>query len=140
MGDNKKFWNRYSWLYDFEINRFNKAAYQEMYNLMSEVLKADMRVLEVATGTGVIALGIAKFVRQVEATDFSPKMIETAKKKTAPSNVKFSIEDATALSFANDSFDAVVISNALHIMPDPEAALVSIRRVLKPGGLKCGNR
>jgi ubiquinone/menaquinone biosynthesis C-methylase UbiE len=106
-----------------------------MYNLMSEVLRADMRVLEVATGTGLIALGIAKFVRQVEATDFSPKMIETAKKKIAPPNVKFSIEDATALSFADDSFDAVIISNALHIMPDPEAALVSIRRVLKPGGL-----
>lgn len=135
MGDNKKFWNRYSGLYDFEINRFNKRAYEEMYNLMSEVLKADMRVLEVATGTGLIALGIAKFVRQVEATDFSPKMIETAKKKIAPSNVTFSIEDATALSFANNSFDAAIISNALHIMPDPVAALVSIHRVLKPGGL-----
>lgn len=48
MRDNKKFWNRYSGLYDFEINRFSKAAYEEMYNLMSEVLKADMRVLEVA--------------------------------------------------------------------------------------------
>lgn len=62
-------------------------------------------------------------------------MIETAKKKIAPSNVKFSIEDAAALSFANASFDAVIISNALHIMPDPEAALVSIRRVLQSGGL-----
>ncbi|MEL7654671.1 MAG: hypothetical protein AAGU75_02040 [Bacillota bacterium] len=56
MHDNKRFWNRYSGLYNFEINRFNKAAYEEMYNLMSEVLKADMRVLGVATGTGLIAL------------------------------------------------------------------------------------
>ena len=62
-------------------------------------------------------------------------MIETAKKKIAPANVRFSLEDATALSFANDSFDAVIISNALHIMPDPEATLASIRRVLKPDGL-----
>ena len=135
MHDNKKFWDRYSRLYDFEINRFNKAAYEEMYRLMSEALKADMRVLEVATGTGLIALRIAQFVRQVEATDFSTRMIETAKKKNAPPNVNFSIEDATALSFADDSFDAVIVSNALHIMPDPEAALMSIRRVLKPGGL-----
>ena len=73
MRNNKKFWDRYSGLYDFEINRFNKAAYEEMYSLMSEVLRADMRVLEVATGTGLMALGIAKFVRQVEATDFSPR-------------------------------------------------------------------
>ena len=135
MHDNKKFWDRYSRLYDFEINRFNKAAYEEMYRLMSEALKADMRVLEVATGTGLIALRIAQFVRQVEATDFSTRMIETAKKKIAPPNVNFSIEDAAALSFADDSFDAVIVSNALHIMPDPEAALMSIRRVLKPGGL-----
>lgn len=135
MSDNKKFWNRYSGLYDFEINRFNKKAYAEMYRLMSEVLEPHMRVLEVATGTGLIALSIAQFVRQVEATDFSPKMIKTAKKKTAPSNVNFSIEDATALSFADEAFDAVIISNALHIMPDPEGALANIRRVLKPGGL-----
>ncbi|QIB68691.1 class I SAM-dependent methyltransferase [Aminipila butyrica] len=135
MGDNKKFWNRYSGLYDFEINRFSKKAYEEMVHLMSEVLNADMRVLEVATGTGLIAISTAKFVRQVEATDFSPKMIKAAKKKMVPENVTFSIEDATALSFVNESFDAVIISNALHIMPDPVAALVSIRRVLKPGGL-----
>ncbi|WP_312419278.1 class I SAM-dependent methyltransferase [Anaerospora hongkongensis] len=135
MGDNKEFWNRYSGIYDFVMNWSSKKAYEEMYHLMSEVLKADMRVLEVATGTGLIALGIAKFVRQVEATDFSSKMIETAKKKAAPSNVTFSIEDATALSFAKDSFDAVIISNALHIIPDPVAALVNIHRVLKPGGL-----
>jgi ubiquinone/menaquinone biosynthesis C-methylase UbiE len=94
-----------------------------------------MQVLEIATGTGLIAVNIAESVRSVAATDFSPKMIETAKKKKAPDNVHFSVEDATTLSFSEKTFDAVIISNALHIMPDPGLVLKNIRRVLKPNGL-----
>ena len=45
------------------------------------------------------------------------------------------MQDATNLPYAPGTFDAVVISNALHIMPEPEKALAEIRRVLKPGGL-----
>ena len=133
--NNKSFWNKYARLYDFEIRRFNERAYSRMYQLMREALLTDMRVLEVATGTGLIAINIASAVRSVEAVDFSPKMIEVARKKNAPENVRFAVEDATCLSFAEDSFDAVIISNALHIMPEPELVLANIKRVLKPGGL-----
>lgn len=132
---NKKFWNRYAKLYDYEVLKFSGAAYEEMYRRMSGTLTKDMRVLEIATGTGLIAANIASFVRSVEATDFSPKMIETAKKKAVPPNVHFSVEDATALSFGTHSFDAVIISNALHIIPNPQAVLTEIRRVLTPEGL-----
>ncbi|MFV0363901.1 MAG: class I SAM-dependent methyltransferase [Suipraeoptans sp.] len=133
--DNKKFWNRYAKLYDLEIGKFNSSAYQEMYRLVSEALTKDMKVLEIATGTGLIAINIAEYVQSIEATDFSPKMIEAAKKKNVPANVRFSVEDAMALSFADQTFDAVIISNALHIMPNPEQALKNIWRVLKPGGM-----
>ena len=133
--DNKGFWNRYAKLYDFEINRFSGKAYNEIYRLMASVLSADMDVLEVATGTGLIAVNIAACARHVEATDFAPKMIEKAKKKGVPGNVRFSVEDATELSFNDSSFDAAIISNALHIMPDPVKVLSSISRVLKPNGL-----
>jgi ubiquinone/menaquinone biosynthesis C-methylase UbiE len=133
--DNKWFWNRYAKLYDFEINRFSGKAYNEMYRFMADSLSPDMDVLEVATGTGLIAVNIAAYVRHVEATDFSSKMIETARKKKAPANIKLSVEDAAALSFEDGSFDAAIISNALHIMPDPVKALANISRVLKPKGL-----
>ena len=133
--NNKSFWDRYAKLYDFEILRFSGKAYAEMYRLMSNVLSKEMKVLEIATGTGLIALNIANCVHSITATDFSPKMIETAKRKPAPENVSFSVEDATALSFADETFDAVIISNALHIMPEPEMALANIKRVLKPEGL-----
>ncbi|WP_242964868.1 class I SAM-dependent methyltransferase [Scatolibacter rhodanostii] len=133
--DNKSFWNRYAKIYDFEINKFNHSAYAEMYRMMSKTLTADMNVLEIATGTGLIAVNIADSVQSITATDFSPKMIETAKKKRSPANVHFSVEDATALSFPDQTFDAVIISNALHIMPDPALVLKNIRRVLKPNGI-----
>ena len=62
-------------------------------------------------------------------------MIVEARKKPRSSRLHFSVQDATALLYAPDSFDAVVISNALHIMPHPELALAEIKRVLKPGGI-----
>ncbi len=133
--NNKNFWNRYAKIYDIEIDRFNRSAYSEMYRLISRALTKEMKVLEIATGTGLIAVNIADSVQSIEATDFSPKMIETAMKKRAPDNVHFSVEDATKLSFLDQTFDAVIISNALHIMPDPGLVLKNIRRVLKQNGL-----
>jgi ubiquinone/menaquinone biosynthesis C-methylase UbiE len=127
-------WNRVAGIYDSFMAR-NIGAYREMYRLMAEDLRADMDVLELAIGTGLIALNIAESVCSVTATDFSPAMIAEAQKKTAPGNVTFASADATTLPYADRSFDAVIISNALHIMPEPEAALVQIRRVLKPEGI-----
>lgn len=71
----------------------------------------------------------------LEATDFSEEMIRQAKTKMHSSRLHFSVQDATRLPYALETFDAVVISNALHIMPDPEKALSEIRRVLKPDGI-----
>ena len=44
------------------------------------------------------------------------------------------MQEATSLPYADETFDAVLIANALHIMPRPEKALAEIYRVLKPGG------
>ena len=49
--------------------------------------------------------------------------------------LSFCVADATALSYENENFDCVVISNALHIMPEPEKAMQEIRRVLKKDGI-----
>ena len=132
--DNKKIWDRYARFYDFEILRFNKKAYQEMYHMIKDILNEKMDVLEIATGTGLIAINIADGVNTIEAIDFSPKMIDTANSKDIPSNVHFSVQDATALTFEECKFDAVIISNALHIIRNPEVVLENIKRVLKPNG------
>jgi len=131
---NRSFWDRYAGLYDTFIKRDNKA-YAEMYLLIRTRLTANMHVLELATGTGLISIAIADKVSCVEATDFSPQMIAEAKKKKLPCNVNFSVQDACNLSYVDCSFDAVIISNALHIMPNPELALQNISRVLKHDGV-----
>ena len=92
-------------------------------------------MLELATGPGMIARHIAPLANHVVATDFAPKMIETARKAKNPENVRFEVADATSLRFMDKSFDVVVIANALHIIPNPEKALAEIRRVLKDDGV-----
>lgn len=131
---NLSFWNRFSGLYDIFIKKSNKA-YEQMYSFICSRLKQSMDVLELATGTGLISLAVADRVNSIEATDFSPKMIAVAKKKHIPGNVKFSVQDACNLPYPDSSFDCVIISNALHIMPDPVLALQNIRRVLKKDGM-----
>ena len=62
-------------------------------------------------------------------------MIREAMKGERPANLTFEVADATALPYADASFDAVLIANALHVMPEPEKALNEIDRVLRPGGV-----
>ncbi|MDR2841007.1 MAG: class I SAM-dependent methyltransferase [Paludibacter sp.] len=135
--DNKKFWNRFAFLYDLKVNmiKTDKLAYKLMIENVRKELNADMEVLELATGTGLIAVKIADACKRIEATDFSPNMIETAKAKGCAANLTFCVQDATNLTYADKTFDAVIISNALHIMPNPEKALANISRVLKDDGI-----
>lgn len=132
--DGKNYWEKNSGIYDFIIKK-DKKAYEEMYTFIRKRLNKTMDVLELATGTGLIAVSAAEFAKTITATDFSPKMITEAKNKNCPKNVKFSVQDACALTYKNKSFDAVIISNALHIMPEPEKALSEISRVLKDDGV-----
>ncbi|MFA5659655.1 MAG: class I SAM-dependent methyltransferase [Oscillospiraceae bacterium] len=129
-----KYWQKVSVIYDFVIKK-NVKAYKIMLSLICERLDKSMRVLELATGTGQIAIAVSPFAGIVEAIDFSPKMIARAQKKKRPENVTFSVRDACKLPYEDRRFDVVIISNTLHIMPQPERALREIRRVLKDGGL-----
>jgi ubiquinone/menaquinone biosynthesis C-methylase UbiE len=131
---NKKFWNRSARIYDRYVLE-DAAVYDAVYRLMRARLRKDMEALELATGTGLIALNVAESVKTIEATDFSEKMIAAACSKPTPPNVRFCMQDATCLTYPDQCFDAVIISNALHIMPHPEKALAEIRRVLKDGGV-----
>lgn len=129
-------WNRFAGTYDRFMKKY-MDAYRTIIDETARRLRPDDNVLEVATGTGLIALGLSDHIRQIDAVDFSPEMIEAAKKKAwenGVSNVRFDVQNAYALPFPTASFDAVIIANTLHIMPEPEKALRETGRVLKPGG------
>ena len=129
----KTIWDIFAPVYEFAM-RSQKSIYDYMYERIGEVAQGK-DVLELATGPGMIARHIAPHANHVVATDFAPKMIETARKAKNPENLSFEVADATSLRFEDKSFDVVVIANALHIIPDPEKALAEIRRVLKDDGV-----
>lgn len=132
--DNKGFWDRWAKRYDFLMSKDGRT-YVQIVDRMKRVLDREMTVLELACGTGLLSGQLAGRVKLLEATDFSEEMIRKAKAKPHSSRLHFSVRDATSLPYAQGTFDAVVISNALHIMPEPEKALAEIRRVLKPDGI-----
>ena len=133
MKERKTFWDKNAGRYD-RFMRKDRAAYEEMYTLIRPVVKAKT-VLELATGTGLIAKHIVNAAAHIEATDASAEMIAEAKRDNQSAKLHFSVQDMFRLPYADKSFDVVIVSNALHIVPQPEKALAEIRRVLKDGGL-----
>lgn len=131
---NKQFWSRWSSRYD-KFMRVDEPLYAEIAEHMKARLDRRMNVLELACGTGLISQRIAGRVRNLEATDYSPEMIQAARKKPHSVRLHYSVQDATDLPYGPETFDVVVITNALHIMPEPEKALREARRVLKKEGL-----
>ena len=133
MREHKNFWDRNAGLYN-RFMRKDRAAYEKMYELIRPVVKAET-VLELATGTGLIAKNIVKSANHIEATDASAEMIAEAKRDTHSAKLHFSVQDMFCLPYADKSFNVVIVSNALHIVPQPEKALREIRRVLKDDGV-----
>ena len=127
------FWNKNAKRYD-RFMRKDEAAYRQLYDLIRPLVRCKT-VLELATGTGLIAKHIVSAADMLEATDASPEMIDQARRDVCSAKLHFSVQDMFRLPYAGGSFDVVIVSNALHIVPEPEKALAEIRRVLKPGGL-----
>ena len=133
MREHKNFWDRNAGRYD-RFMRKDREVYEKMYELIRPVVK-DKTVLELATGTGLIARHIIKAAAHIEATDASVEMIAEAKRDNQSAKLHFSVQDMFRLPYADKSFDAVIVSNALHIVPQPEKALAEIHRVLKDDGV-----
>ena len=129
----KKIWDLYAPIYKRAM-KADQNIYDFMYQRIPEKIQG-MEVLEIATGPGLLAKHVAPTAKKMVATDYSDGMIAQAKKGECPSNLTFEVADAMNLPYADASFDAVIIANALHIVPDPGKVLNEIKRVLRPGGL-----
>ena len=133
MREHKSFWDKNAGRYD-HFMRKDREAYEEMYERIRPLVRRKT-VLELATGTGLIAKHIVNAAAHIEATDASAEMIAEAKRDNHSAKLYFSVQDMFRLPYADKSFDVVIVSNALHIVPQPEKALQEIRRVLKDGGV-----
>ena len=96
------------------------------------------RVLDVATGTGDLALAVAQRPDRptVVGLDLVPAMLEPARRKVAKSgaSVYLLAGDATNLPFPDQHFDAVTCAFGIRNIPDRVGAMAEMRRVLAPGG------
>jgi ubiquinone/menaquinone biosynthesis C-methylase UbiE len=133
MREHKNFWDRNAGQYD-RFMRKDRAAYETMYGLIRPVVKGKT-VLELATGTGLIAKNIVNAAAHIEASDTSAEMIREAKRRNHSAKLYFSVQDMFCLPYADESFEVVIVSNALHIVPQPEKALAEIHRVLRDDGV-----
>ena len=96
-----------------------------------EIASGD-QVLDLAAGTGTSSAAIAREGGQVVAADFSLGMMTEGRRRGAP--VPFVGADAQHLPFAEDSFEAAVISFGLRNVHEPRTALAEMARVVRPGG------
>ena len=133
MREHKNFWDKNAGRYDCFMRK-DRAAYDEMYALIRPVVKGKT-VLELATGTGLIAKNIVNAAAHIEASDTSAEMIREAKRRNHSAKLYFSVQDMFCLPYADESFEVVIVSNALHIVPQPEKALAEIHRVLRDDGV-----
>lgn len=107
--------------------RFAEAA------LARVLLTPDSRVLDVAAGTGALALLAARTGAQVLATDFSPAMVARIAAANL-TNVEAKVMDGQALALDDGSFDAVFSIFGVIMFPDWRKGLSEMARVTRPGG------
>ena len=130
------YWERHARKYDVSLRPLGRPL-PRMLELTSAAVAGSGRVLEVAAGTGVVTVALARAAKEVIATDYAAAMItmvEARVRDAGLTNVRSEQADLYALRFEQASFDAVVAANVLHLVPDLPGALAALRRVLKPGG------
>jgi ubiquinone/menaquinone biosynthesis C-methylase UbiE len=106
-------------------------------SLSACAVTADMAVLDVACGPGIITCALAAQANRVVGIDLTPAMVAQAKERQEAAgltNVTWQVGNATDLPFADGSFDRVVTRYSFHHMPAPAAALAEMKRVCRPDG------
>lgn len=125
-------------LYDNQALRFFPLCAEKMISYAK--IQPGQQVLDIATGTGMVALAAAKATGpqgHVHAIDLSENMLKQAQanaEHAGLSNITFQIMDAEQPDFEHNSFDIITCSYGLFFLPDMHSALKNWFKVLKPGG------
>lgn len=100
-------------------------------------LQPGMKVLDVACGTGNLALPAARKGAVVTGVDIAPNLVEQARENAEREGLKIQFDegDAEALSFADASFDTVGTMFGAMFAPRPELVAAELKRVCRPGGI-----
>lgn len=110
-----------------------KERWARRAEMLTRRLAEGMKVLEIGCGTGYFSKELVRTGADITAIDISPDLLSVAAKNITAKNIVFKVENAYAMSFADNSFDFIVGSSVLHHLEVKEA-LLECQRTLKPGG------
>jgi len=116
------------------MNRVMTAGLDRSWrrHTVEAVVEPGLRVLDACCGTGDLALAAERRGGIVTGLDFSPAMLERARRKSG--TIEWVEGDMLSLPFADGTFDAATVGFGVRNVSDLEAAVVELRRVLRPGG------
>jgi SAM-dependent methyltransferase len=115
--------------YDGDTERCDVEDFENFKIVMPYLLaESGARVLEVATGSGIVLEMLLNAGKDACGVDFSRGLLEVARTRRNIVQQRLSCEDAERLSFADGSFDSVCIFRSLHHMEDQEAVLNEMAR------------
>ena len=129
---NKRKYRLLSFIYDNTVDNywFNRARQRE-FELAQ--IQPNQRVLVVGIGTGLDIPYLPTFA-EVIGIDLSKEMLSSAKQKAVNCNISLYEMNAEQLSFADQSFDIVVLNLILSVVEDPSQTMREVSRVLKLAG------
>ncbi|MGI6110345.1 MAG: class I SAM-dependent methyltransferase [Eubacteriaceae bacterium] len=135
----EQYWTRraesYSDVIQFEMTHKNEAAWMDV--IVHELPRSRYpKILDIGTGPGFFAIGLAKRGYQVTAVDYTQAMLEEAMQNSGDYRncIRFRRMDAHHLDFPDESFDAIVTRNLTWNLEQPQKAYADWSRVLRPGG------
>lgn len=132
----KTFWDKYASVYDL-FESMNKNVYSTMLQSITKAVPENSYVLECAAGTGSISAAVSEKADRILCTDLSMPMLREARKKAEKNNIeniKFGEQNILNLTLKDESFDAVIAGNVIHLLDDPQKAFNELYRVTKLGG------
>ena len=137
MVKSDKFWDRSAEKYA-KSPVSDEATYQRKLKETQSFFTADMHVLEFGCGTGTTAVYHAPHVQHIDAIDISKNMLEIGREKARDAgveNVNFTLGTLTEFNAEAASYDVVLGLNVIHLLPDRQAVIAQVARILKPGGI-----
>lgn len=104
---------------------------QELYQFLKEKLDETEKAWDCGTGNGQVAGALAKFFKEVQASDISQQQLNNAIRQP---NIHYSVQTAEKTNFPDNSFDLISVAQAIHWF-NFEAFYKEVARVLKPDGI-----
>lgn len=135
--------NSIAWRYDF-LNHFLSLGIDRIWRRKAIRIisksKHHNRILDVATGTGDLAIAAMKLgPEKITGIDISPGMLEIGREKIRKKGYTGTIEllpgDSENISFPDSSFDVAMVAFGVRNFSDPVKGLTEMKRVLTPGGM-----